>query len=155
MNTTNRLSWNEYFMHNAVLISMRSTCPRLTVGAIVVKNNQIIATGYNGSVGKEKHCEDNGCLMRDGHCIRTIHAEINAILQCARVGTSLKDAEIYVTHYPCLNCMKAIIQSGIQSIYYLHDYHNDEYAQQLCDLRNIRVEKMSVNNEHISQFLKN
>lgn len=146
-NNQTRLTWDEYFMHNASLISTRSTCPRLTVGAIIVKNNQIISTGYNGSVGGEIHCEDHECLIRDGHCVRTIHAEINSILQCARVGISLNDASIYVTHFPCLNCMKAIIQSGIKNIYYLNDYHNDDYAEYLCHIRNINLKKLKMNKE--------
>lgn len=143
-----RPTWEEYFMHNANLIASRSTCKKLSVGAVIVKNNQIIGTGYNGSVSGEKHCEDEGCLIQDGHCIRTVHAEVNAILQCARLGTSLDNATIYVTHYPCVNCMKSILQSGINKIYYIHDYHNHEYSKYLCDLKDIEVIQM---NE--SQFL--
>ena len=140
-----RPTWDEYFMHSALLISTRSTCPRLSVGAVIVKNNQIIATGYNGSITGEVHCEDTECLIDDGHCIRTVHAEINAILQCARTGTSLKDATIYVTHYPCVNCMKALLQAGIKKIYYLYDYHNHYYCEHLCHLKNFDVIKMDDN----------
>jgi len=140
-----RPSWEEYFMHNALLISTRSTCPRLSVGAVIVKNNQIIGTGYNGAVSGEKHCEDHECLIEDGHCIRTIHAEINAILQCARLGTSLDGAAIYVTHYPCVNCMKALLQAGIKKIYYIYDYHNHDYAKYLCKLKNVKVIQMPEN----------
>ena len=152
MSNKQRPSWDEYFMYNAVLISTRSTCPRLSVGAIIVKNNQIISTGYNGSVGGEVHCDDTECLVEDGHCIRTIHAEINSILQCARTGVSLKDATIYVTHYPCVNCMKAILQAGISKIYYLHDYHNHYYAEHLCNLKGVSVIKM--NEENIANVTK-
>lgn len=79
-----RPNWIEYFMINAQLIATRSTCPRLSVGAVITKNNEIIATGYNGAVKGEDHCIDHGCLIQDGHCIRTIHAEMNAIMQCAK-----------------------------------------------------------------------
>lgn len=130
---TNRLSWNEYFMENAYLISKRATCDRLTVGAVIVKDNQLIATGYNGSLSGEPHCNDDSCLTRGGHCIRTIHAEMNALLQCARTGANSNNSTVYVTHFPCLNCMKALLQAGISKIYYAEDYHNDEYAIRLAN----------------------
>jgi dCMP deaminase len=138
---TQRLTWQEYFMRNAHLISERATCDRLKVGAVIVKDKQLIATGYNGSISGEEHCNDVGCLTRDGHCIRTIHAEMNALLQCARLNSSTQDAEIYVTHFPCLNCTKAILQAGIKTIYYDTDYHNDEYALHLCKIANVKVER--------------
>ena len=123
-----RMPWNQYFMLQSVLLSMRSTCPRLFVGALVVRNRRIIAGGYNGSVAHESHCIDVGCLLRDGHCLRTIHAEMNALTQCAKFGVQTEGAEIYVTHFPCLQCTKLIIQAGISKIHYQKDYHNDEYA---------------------------
>ena len=81
--THNRLAWDEYFAAQALLISNRATCNRAKVGAVLVKDNKVIATGYNGSVSGTDHCLEDGCLMVEGHCVRTIHAEVNAILQGA------------------------------------------------------------------------
>ena len=91
-----RIKWEEYFMAQSHLLALRSTCKRLSVGATIVKDNRIIAGGYNGSVAGEVHCIDEGCLIEDGHCIRTIHAEMNALLQCAKQGVSTEGATIYV-----------------------------------------------------------
>ena len=100
----NRLSWQDYFMANAELISKRSTCDRAFVGAVLVKDKRIIATGYNGGVSETDNCNEVGHYMEDGHCIRTVHAEMNALIQCAKEGISTKNTEIYVTHFPCINC---------------------------------------------------
>ncbi|WP_233149497.1 deaminase, partial [Staphylococcus aureus] len=89
-----RIKWEEYFMAQSHLLALRSTCQRLSVGATIVKDNRIIAGGYNGSVAGEVHCIDEGCLIEDGHCIRTIHAEMNALLQCAKQGVSTEGATI-------------------------------------------------------------
>lgn len=126
-----RIPWDQYFMGQAVLLSLRSTCTRLEVGATLVKEKRIIAGGYNGSVSGDAHCLDEGCYVLDGHCIRTIHAEMNALLQCAKFGVATQGAEIYVTHFPCLSCTKSILQAGIKTIHYLHDYHNNNYALEL------------------------
>ncbi|WP_407890879.1 deoxycytidylate deaminase [Lacticaseibacillus sp. N501-2] len=126
-----RESWDHYFMKLALNVAERSTCERATVGAVLVKDHRIIATGYNGSISGDPHCDEAGHLMRDGHCIRTLHAEMNAILQCALNGVSTKGATVYVTFFPCLNCTKALIQSGVSKIYYANDYRNDPYAEQL------------------------
>lgn len=128
-----RIPWDQYFISQALLLSLRSTCRRLEVGATLVKDRRIIAGGYNGSVSGDKHCIDHGCYLVDGHCIRTIHAEMNAILQCAKFGISTEGAEIYVTHFPCLQCTKALLQAGVKTIHYLNNYHNDSYALELID----------------------
>ncbi|MEK0398004.1 ComE operon protein 2 [Tetragenococcus halophilus] len=128
-----RIPWDQYFMAQALLLSLRSTCSRLEVGATLVKDRRIIAGGYNGSVSGDKHCIDHGCYLVDGHCIRTIHAEMNAILQCAKFGISTEGAEIYVTHFPCLQCTKALLQADVKTIHYLNNYHNDSYALELID----------------------
>lgn len=119
------------FYGSVLLLSLRSTCTRLEVGASLVKDRRIIAGGYNGSVSGDKHCIDEGCYLVDGHCIRTIHAEMNALLQCAKLGISTEGAEIYVTHFPCLQCTKALLQAGVKTIHYLNNYHNDSYALEL------------------------
>jgi dCMP deaminase len=139
---TKRIAWKNYFMSLAEMAAERATCERLKVGALIVRDKRIIATGYNGSVSGEVHCIDEGCRMVDGHCIRTIHGEANAILQCAKYGVPVEGAEIYVTHFPCLNCTKLIIQAGIKRVYYGKDYHNDPYAIELFEKANVEVEKV-------------
>ncbi|SER18445.1 dCMP deaminase [Gracilibacillus ureilyticus] len=139
-----RISWHQYFMAQSHLLALRSTCERLMVGATIVRDKRIIAGGYNGSVSGSVHCIDEGCYVIDGHCVRTIHAEMNAILQCAKFGASTEDAEIYVTHFPCLNCCKAIIQSGIKTVYYAADYKNHPYAVELFQEAGVHAEKVEL-----------
>ncbi|MCI1856588.1 MAG: ComE operon protein 2 [Sporolactobacillus sp.] len=137
-----RISWDQYFMAQSHLLASRSTCTRLVVGATIVRDKRIIAGGYNGSISGDVHCLDEGCYVVNGHCVRTIHAEMNAILQCAKFGESTDGAEIYVTHYPCLQCSKAIIQAGIRSVYYAEDYKNDLYAAELFRKAGVKVKKV-------------
>ena len=101
-----RIPWDQYFMLQAVLLSLRSTCTRLSVGAILVRDQRMIAGGYNGSVSGDKHCIDDGCYMVDGHCLRTIHAEMNAVLQCAKFGIPTDGAELYVTDFHAYNALR-------------------------------------------------
>lgn len=129
--TSERIPWDQYFMAQALLLSLRSTCTRLEVGATLVRDKRIIAGGYNGSVSGDVHCIDEGCYVVDGHCLRTIHAEMNALLQCAKFGIPTEGSEIYVTHFPCLACTKAILQAGVKKIHYLYDYNNNTYALDL------------------------
>jgi len=132
-----RISWNEYFMAQSELLALRSTCTRLAVGATIVRDKRIIAGGYNGSIAGGVHCIDEGCYVIDNHCVRTIHAEMNAILQCAKFGVPTDGADIYVTHFPCLQCCKAIVQAGIKTVYYEMDYKNHSYALELFEQANI------------------
>ncbi|NLW22171.1 MAG: CMP deaminase [Tissierellia bacterium] len=135
-----RKSWNEYFMEIAEIVASRSTCDRAEVGCLIVNDdNRIVSTGYNGSISGNPHCNDVGHVMRDGHCIATIHAEMNALLYCAKEGISVKNCTVYVTHFPCLNCTKALIQAGIKRIYYKHAYRIDDYALELLESNNIPV----------------
>lgn len=147
-----RIPWNQYFMAQAVLLSLRSTCTRLEVGATLVKDRRIIAGGYNGAVSVDNHCIDHGCYVVDGHCIRTIHAEMNALLQCAKLGISTDGAEIYVTHFPCLHCTKAILQAGIKKIYYLHDYHNDPYAIELIQKLGVEIQQVKLDPKYFEKL---
>lgn len=142
MAQTKRLSWNDYFMAQSHLLANRSTCARLAVGATIVRDKRIIAGGYNGSIAGGVHCIDEGCYVVEGHCIRTIHAEMNALLQCAKFGVPTQNAEIYVTHFPCLQCCKAIIQAGIRKVYYAADYKNHPYAIEL--FKSAEVETLKV-----------
>ena len=137
-----RITWNQYFMAQSHLLALRSTCTRLTVGATIVRDKRMIAGGYNGTIAGGEHCSEKGCYVIDGHCVRTIHAEMNAILQCAKFGVQTEGAEIYVTHFPCLNCTKAIIQAGIQCIYYAQDYKNHPYALELLEQAGVKTEKV-------------
>lgn len=137
-----RISWDQYFMAQSHLLALRSTCTRLTVGATIVREKRMIAGGYNGSIAGGDHCIDKGCYVVDNHCVRTIHAEMNALLQCAKFGVPTEGAEIYVTHFPCLQCCKAIIQAGIKAVYYAEDYRNNEYALQLFEEANVTVKKV-------------
>ena len=126
-----RLEWDSYFMRIAQLVAERSTCSRARIGAVVVKERNIIATGYNGSPSGMPHCLDAGCLIYrtitpDGtveeNCFRTIHAEVNAIAQAARNGTSIDGASIYITASPCIHCLKVIVNVGMKTIYYAKPY---------------------------------
>ncbi|MGD6940904.1 ComE operon protein 2 [Cytobacillus gottheilii] len=138
----NRISWDQYFMAQSHLLALRSTCTRLAVGATIVRDKRIIAGGYNGSIAGGEHCIDEGCYVIDNHCVRTIHAEMNAILQCAKFGVPTSDAEIYVTHFPCLQCCKAIIQAGIKTVYYAEDYKNHPYGIELFQKAGVEVLKV-------------
>lgn len=134
-----RISWNEYFMAQSELLALRSTCTRLAVGATIVRDKRIIAGGYNGSIAGGVHCIDEGCYVIDNHCVRTIHAEMNALLQCAKFGVPTANADIYVTHFPCLQCCKAIVQAGIKTVYCATEYKNHPYAMELFAQANISV----------------
>lgn len=153
-----RIDWDQYFMVQAALLASRSTCKRLSVGAVLVRDKRIIAGGYNGAVSGDNHCIDEGCYLRDGHCVRTIHAEMNAILQCARFGMSTDGASLYVTDFPCLQCTKSLLQAGIKEINYIRNYHNDDYAMKLIKLKNVRLRQINLDQDildqvHLDQYI--
>lgn len=150
--TFERIPWDQYFMAQSVLLSLRSTCSRLAVGATIVREKRVIAGGYNGSVSDDVHCIDEGCYIVDGHCVRTIHAEMNAILQCAKFGVPTEGAEIYVTHFPCLQCTKMILQAGIRKIHYLEDYRNDEYGLNLIKKSGAEVIKVDLAEKYFTEI---
>jgi len=152
-----RPTFDEYYMANAHLLSERSTCDRLHVGCVFVKNNRIIAEGYNGSISGAAHCDEIGHLEVEENgrigCKRTIHAEKNALLMCAKLGISVEGAMAYVTHYPCPDCMKELNQAGVKEVvydnFYPHRYENDfhigMHLRQFFG-RHIRIEWGSVSN---------
>ena len=148
--TDKRIPWNQYFMLQAVLLSLRSTCERLSVGAILVRDKRVIAGGYNGAVSGDDHCIVVGCYVVDGHCLRTIHAEMNAVLQCSKFGIPTDGAEIYVTDFPCLQCTKSLLQAGIKKIYYMRNYHNDDYAIRLLKRKKVAVEQVKVEPKYLN-----
>ena len=120
-----RPTWDEYFMNIANEVAQRSTCERAQVGAVIVTEKRILTTGYNGSPRGLQHCSDVGCLIDNGHCVRTLHAEQNAIIQAALHGVITAGATLYVTHQPCFLCAKMIINAGITQIVYDHEYPDD------------------------------
>ena len=137
-NLNKRIDWDTYFMSIAFLISSRSSCNRLHVGCVLVKDTRIISVGYNGFLPKTPHTS----FMRDGHEIATVHAEQNAISDCAKRGVDCNECSAYVTHYPCINCAKILIASGIKNIIYNNDYNNDPIVEELAKLSQITIKKM-------------
>lgn len=120
-----RASWDEYFMAIAKQVATRSTCERKHVGAVIVRDRSILATGYNGSIRGLPHCDEVGHLMENGHCVRTTHAEMNAIIQAAKNGARIEGADLYVTASPCWSCFKAIGNAGIKRILFGEFYRDD------------------------------
>jgi len=128
-----RANWHEYFMNIADQVATRSTCERKHVGAVIVRDKTILSTGYNGSLRGAPHCDDVGHDMESGHCVRTVHAEANAIAQAAKHGVMIDRSEMYVTASPCLTCFKLVANSGITKIYYKEFYRDQritDYAKQ-------------------------
>jgi dCMP deaminase len=129
-----RDEWNVYFMRIAKQVATRATCDRKHVGAVIVKDKNILATGYNGSISGMPHCDDAGHMMENDHCVATIHAEANAILQAAKHGIAIDGADIYVTASPCWNCFKLIANAGIRRVFYGEFYRDNrihDVAQQV------------------------
>lgn len=133
-----RPPWDNYFMNIAELVATRATCPRKHLGAVIVKNKRIIATGYNGSPPGLPHCDDAGCMLVPtikkvrgkevvkSHCVRTLHAEQNAIIQCALHGVSSEGATLYTLVNPCWICAKMIASAGIKRVVYKEEYFHDD-----------------------------
>src|SRR4051794_30677348 len=138
-----RASWDEYFMSIAQVVSTRSTCPRKYVGAAIVRNRTILSTGYNGSIRGMPHCSDVGHMMEDGHCVATIHAEANAIIQAARNGVNIDGALIYVTASPCWACFRMIANAGIQRIVF-GEFYRDERIFRFAAQLNIELTPCAV-----------
>jgi dCMP deaminase len=139
-----RPSWHQYFMTITRQVAERSTCLRAKVGAVIVRDRSILATGYNGSPAGLPHCTEAGCLIYESrtpdgdleqNCYRTIHAEINAITQAARNGNAIRDADIYVTHTPCIHCLKVLINTGIRNVFYEREYKLQTVADLLSHAR--------------------
>ena len=136
-----RPDWDSYFMKIAYAVSERSTCDRALVGCVLVLDKRILTTGFNGSPMGQSHCDEIGHLLVDGHCVRTIHAETNAIIQAALHGVSTRGAACYVTHLPCIHCTKALINAGISRIVYSVAYRADENAINFLRAAEIAVEQ--------------
>jgi dCMP deaminase len=148
---SDRPSWHQYFLTITRNVAERSTCTRAKVGAVIVRDKNILATGYNGAPAGMPHCLDVGCLVYtsrtpsgelEENCFRTIHAEINAIAQAAKNGASIRDADIYITHTPCIHCVKVLINTGIRRIFYEREYKRAT-IEELLRGGNIRMECVS------------
>ena len=124
-------------------VAKRSTCPRAAVGAVIVRDKRILTTGYNGAPTGLAHCSEAGCLMVNGHCVRALHAEQNAIIQGALHGVNVSGSSIYVTHQPCLVCAKMIINAGIQRVVYAGQYP-DSIARGFLEDANVELTKMCI-----------
>ena len=135
-----RPSWDDYFMQITFQVAKRSTCPRAAVGAVIVRDKRILTTGYNGAPTGLPHCTEAGCLMVNGHCVRTLHAEQNAIIQGALHGVDVSGSTVYVTHQPCLVCAKMIINAGIERVVYGGQYP-DEIACGFLDEAGVELSK--------------
>jgi dCMP deaminase len=127
-----RLSRDVYYMKIAVLVAERATCMKNRVGAVLVKDNRIVSTGYNGSPRGLPHCTDVGCEIVDGHCVRTTHAEQNALIECARHGAPSDKSTMYVTSSPCYSCAKMLINAGVSRVCYFKEY-SSEVVKYLAD----------------------
>ncbi|CAM4382478.1 deaminase [Weissella hellenica] len=147
-----RITWEKYFMLQAIMLAARSTCTRLHVGAVVVKDGRIIASGYNGSVSGTPHCTEVGDLLVDGHCIRAVHAEQNALMQLAKMGISADGSQVFVTDFPCVHCTKLLLQAGVTKINYLRNYRNDDFVTELLDAKKVTIAQVKVDGTDLDKI---
>jgi len=149
-----RPDWDEYFLKLAMLASERSTCPRMHCGCVLVKDKNVIATGYNGSIPGDAHCEEAGCLIVDNHCVRTVHAEMNALIQAARRGHGVEGASAYITNMPCTTCSKALITAGVKRVVIFSHYH-DTMAEEFFAKAKVAIDRIAMPEKEIHYDLKN
>ena len=138
MNTMSRPDWNDYFKEIVQVTSRRSPCKRLQVGCLFIKENRIISQGYNGFLPGCPH----DSIIRDNHEQATIHAEQNALCDCANRGVSCKDCIVYITHYPCLICTRLLLAAGVSEIRYIEDYKNDDLVQYFASQKKVNITKI-------------
>jgi dCMP deaminase len=134
-----RPDWDTYFMDIANAVATRSTCDRAAVGAVFVRDKRILTTGFNGSPSGQPHCDDVGHLIVGGHCTRTIHAELNAIIQAALHGITLREATCYVTHFPCHGCAKALANTGLKRLVFRDDYRIDPNSLRVLEQAAVEI----------------
>ena len=132
-----RVGWHEYFMQMARHVASRATCDRKHVGAVIVRDKTVLSTGYNGSIRGYVHCDDVGHVMENGHCVGTVHAEANAIIQAAKNGVCIDGAELYTTASPCWSCFKLIANAGIKRVFF-GEFYRDERSLEVA--RHIGIE---------------
>lgn len=138
MSDHHRPSWDEYFKEIVQVTAKRSPCDRLQVGCLLVKDNRIVSQGYNGFL---PGCEHQS-IMRDGHEQATVHAEQNAISDCAKRGVSCEDCTAYITHYPCIICCRILLAAGIKKIKYINNYRNDELVAYFTRMMNVSLQSI-------------
>ncbi len=148
-----RPNWDTYFVWQAVVASTRATCNRRLVGAVLVRDHRVLTTGYNGSIRSGGHCDDVGHLMRDQHCVRTVHAEVNAVLAAARHGVSTDGATLYVTCYPCWACFKMLANAGIARIVYENSYRVDPLVATAASEMQIPLDQVELEPAHVESLL--
>ena len=137
-----------------MLASERATCPRMHCGCVLAKDKNVIATGYNGSIPGDDHCEDAGCILVENHCVRTVHAEMNALIQAVRRGHAVEGASAYVTNMPCTTCAKALITAGIKRVVIFSDYH-DTMAEKFFAKGGVTIDRIAMPGKEINYDLKN
>ena len=144
-----RPPWDEYFLQIANLVSTRSTCSRLHVGAILVRDRMIISTGYNGSPRKTDQCDEVGHKMTNGHCVRTVHAEVNTITQAAYHGISTQKTTLYTNYLPCEHCTKVLINAGVERIVFRRLYKNIDqpFSKKLLKQAGVKLAKLPIKNK--------
>ena len=140
-----RPSWDKYFLQIAELVATRATCPRLHVGAVLVKDRKIISTGYNGAPRKTDQCDEVGCYLVNNHCARALHAEENAVIAAAYHGVSTNDATLYVRYFPCDRCAKVIINAGVNRVVYEQDYKNSDqsFTREMFKQAGVKLERIA------------
>ena len=134
----NRISWDEYFSKIVMTTSERSPCERLQVGCLLVNDNRIVSQGYNGFLPGCPH----ESIVRDNHEQATLHAEQNALMDCAKRGVSCNGCIAYITHYPCIICTRLLLAGGIKKIKYVKDYKNDDLVKKFTEQCDVCVEKL-------------
>jgi len=148
-----RPDWDEYFLKLAMLASERATCPRMHCGCVLVLDKEVVATGYNGSIPGDEHCEDVGCLVVENHCVRTVHAEMNALNQAAKRGHHVDGATAYITNMSCTTCAKSLITAGIKRVVVFSDFH-DTLAIEFFGKAGVKIDKHAMPSTDIVYNLK-
>ncbi len=143
-----RVDWHTYFMNIARQAATRSTCDRKHVGAVIVRDKTILSTGYNGSIRRMPHCDDVGHLMDSDHCVATVHAEANAIIQAAKNGVRIDGGELYTTASPCWDCFKLMANAGIRTIYY-GEFYRDRRSIEVARELSIDLIDLSRSEPHV------
>ncbi len=141
---TMRKSWDAYFMDIARQVATRSTCDRKHVGCVLVVDRRIISTGYNGSVPGQPHCDDVGHDMDNDHCVRTVHAEINAVTQAARSGARTQGAHVFVNTYPCWDCFKVLLTAGVTRVVFDSEYRMNPRVENAARASNVEITKFEM-----------
>ena len=136
-----RPGWDHYFMQIARTVATRATCPRASVGAVLVRKHRLLTTGYNGAPRGAQHCTQAGCIIVNDHCVRATHAEANAIVQAALHGVGLEGATAYCTYQPCVSCSKLLISAGVERIVFDQAY-DDAVADELLAEAKIEVVRL-------------